>query len=255
MYVAQLRIIGAGTADPNDISHKVNALLGALRMNRQICGREWPITVHGHDVVTTVFIPERDALNRAHANRYVQEVISSLSDISTQEFVATILGEDIEGASACTCADSRSFILYTTYLSLEPPLRCGDCFNPVPLYTVPPTYNGEYYDIIGWQSDYQACDTLQMHCRTLERATIREMSRLDSNLSAHGIEICTKIRGATGTPVYYYLYRYRARSRKQENERRCPSCGAGWRLEEPWHMFDFKCDRCQLVSTIAWDVG
>jgi predicted nucleic acid-binding Zn ribbon protein len=254
VYVAELCFPGAGSSDPDVVSHKVNGLLGALRMNGQVCGREWPIAIRGQNGVTIVLLPDLDALDSSHANQYVQGAIAEFRDAGLSDPTITIMGEDADSAPPCICPTVGSYILFTNYLSLEPPLRCGNCFNPVPLYKIPHTYHGEYYDIICWQSDYQACDTLQMNSSTLERATVRELSRADSSLSQRGIEICTKISHATGIPVYYYLYRYSARSKKQERERLCPSCGGAWLLQTPWHLFDFKCDRCRVLSNIAWDI-
>lgn len=254
MYVANLCFPGAESCDPDTVSHVVNGLLGTLRMNGQICGREWPISIVDASCLVTVLLPEQDALDGAHVNRSVQHAIEELRTAGLHDPDITILGEDIDGATSCTCTTPGSYILYTNYISLESPLRCGTCFNPKPLYTIPHTYDDEYYDIICWQSDRQACDTLQMNCSTLERAAMREMSRPDSSLSQRGIEICSKIFATTGIPTYYYLYRYGARSRKQELARTCPSCGSSWLLETPWHLFDFKCNQCRLLSNISWDV-
>jgi len=254
VYVVELGFPGAASCDPDTVSHKMNGLLGALRMNGQICGREWPLTFRDADGITVVLAPERDSLEHVHANKYVRRALTELLDAGLREPAITIIGEDIDGATTCTCVTSESYILFTNYLSLEPPLRCGSCFNPISLYKIPSTYDDEYSDIIRWQSNYQACDMLQMNSSTLERATVRELSRLDSRLSRQGIEICTKIFQATGVPVYYYLYRYGARSKKQERERKCPSCGGSWLLETSWHLFDFKCNQCRLLSNIAWDV-
>jgi predicted nucleic acid-binding Zn ribbon protein len=93
-----------------------------------------------------------------------------------------------------------------------------------------------------------------MDCRTLERAATREMSRADSSLSKRGRAICDKVTASTGIPTYYYLYRYTATTMKQERARKCPSCAGEWLLEEPEHIFDFRCDRCRLVSSISFDV-
>ncbi len=55
--------------------------------------------------------------------------------------------------------------------------------------------------------------------------------------------------------VYYYLYKYNGKSRTIEESRKCPNCKGGWFLNEPLHgIFDFKCDKCHLVSNVAWDV-
>jgi len=188
-------------------------------------------------------------------NEYVTSSIESLHAAGFVGPEVTVIGEDIDYAQTCRCQHHESYILFTNYVSLESPLRCGTCFLPIPLYKIPPTYDTEYYDIICWQSDHQCCDRLQMGCNTLERASIREMSRHDSSLSKRGRNISERITDSTGIPTYYYLYRGgSARSRKQELARTCPVCNGEWRLDEPWHIFDFKCDRCHMLSNIAWNV-
>jgi predicted nucleic acid-binding Zn ribbon protein len=137
-------------------------------------------------------------------------------------------------------------------VALGSPLRCGDCFAPVPLYRVPATSGGEYYDVVSWESDYQACDRLQMNCTTGERFGLRQLGDIGSSLTRNGRDIAGRIAALTETPTYYYLHRYSGDSLDRELARRCPGCDGPWRLEQPWHrLFDLRCDRCRLVSNIA----
>src|SRR5262249_48613682 len=146
------------------------------------------------------------------------------------------------------------YVLFTTYLAVDSSLTCGDCFRSVPLYRIPHTDAQSYQDILFWQSNYRACDHLQMACTTGERFGMRELSHVGSALSLEGRGVCEKITNLTGIPTYYYLYRYKGRSRTSETKRLCPACGGSWLLQERWHLFDFRCDRCRLVSNIAWDI-
>uniref|UniRef100_A0A486XK01 Zn-ribbon-containing, possibly nucleic-acid-binding protein n=1 Tax=Rheinheimera sp. BAL341 TaxID=1708203 RepID=A0A486XK01_9GAMM len=58
----------------------------------------------------------------------------------------------------------------------------------------------------------------------------------------------------TCSPVYYALYSGSSKDCRNENNKLCPGCGAKWRLSAPLHeLFDFKCDKCRLLSNIAWD--
>ena len=106
-----------------------------------------------------------------------------------------------------------------------------------------------------WRADYQSCDTLQMGCTVGEKFGERELFRHDSSLSAQGIAICNTIAKETGIATFYYLLRSKGRNLTNEKKRKCPSCGGDWLLEEPLHdLFDFKCDRCRLLSNIAFSV-
>ncbi|MGV3719974.1 MAG: Zn-ribbon-containing protein [Actinomycetota bacterium] len=251
MHITRLHFRCAPDADSGVVSHAIHGLLGAWRMNGQILGNDLPLARSGGDYHTYLMLPAVDSLAPQHGNKRVGEANVKLSEAGLQELSCEVVGTDPEGADPCTCPNRRSLILYTHYLSLESCLRCGDCFGTVPLYTVPPTRNGEYYDVISWQSDYQACDTLQMNCQTGERFGLREMSRLDSSLTVRGRRICGQIEASVGTPVYYYLHRQGGRGVKSERERRCPGCGGEWLLRESLHgLFDFRCEPCRLLSNI-----
>ena len=53
-------------------------------------------------------------------------------------------------------------VLYTTYVHTCSPLRDGDNLLPIPLYRNSPTFNGDHKAVIKWQTEWQACDELQM---------------------------------------------------------------------------------------------
>lgn len=258
MYTAQLCFITASEGDAHEakVLDIINRFLGGLRGNGQICGREFPILSASQGFFSFLLIPEADALNAAHYNRYLKRYVEELAQLGVPAPTFTVVGEDADGADICDCENREWQMLYTTYLSLESPLRCGTCFGTIPLYRIPPTYDdAEYYDIRCWETDYQACDQLQMGCKTLEKRATQELSRFHSSLSRQGLKICHKITASSGIPTYYYLYRYSGRSSNQEQARRCPSCRGEWLLPEPLHgKFDFKCDRCRLLSNMAMTI-
>jgi predicted nucleic acid-binding Zn ribbon protein len=255
MQIAQLRFPVAVEHNPDQMDHLIHGLLGALRMNGQICGWESSICLQDQHYLATVFIPEPHALERRHNKHAVQASYAALTEATGSRPEIAILGPALAADPICRCATSTAYILYTSYLALDSPLRCGDCFGPLPLYRLPALRNGEYFDIITWQTDYQACDTLQMNCATLERAATREMAAATSSLAVRGREICRDITQETGIPMYYYLHRGNGRSLAQERRRPCPGCGGEWRLNEPLHdLFDFRCDSCRLLSNLAGNV-
>jgi predicted nucleic acid-binding Zn ribbon protein len=253
MLVAELRFDLLTNQAPSEHIEKVQDVLDVLRMNGQICGHEYRIAETNQSFLAYVTIPDIDALEDQYHNTYVRRACEALKQYGIAPPVSRLLDEDIEERPACACQASSFYILYTSHETHSPPVRCGDCFRWVPLYRFPKTYDDEYYDIICWQSDYRSCDRLQMNCRTLERAALRELGQFNSSLSEQGRAICQRIQELIAKPVYYYLYRYRARSnQKQERTRRCPRCGGAWLLEAPLHYhFDFKCDACHLLSNIA----
>ena len=240
---------GERSADP------VQAILGAWRMNGQICGREWPVIQEGSGYSTVALSPERDSLEPGFNSSYAAAAIAR-AEAEGLQVAWQILGEDAESLPACSCTSPTAYALFTNYLSLEPAIRCMDCFRPVALYRMTPTDSGEFYELISWQSDYQACDSLQMNCTVLERAATREISNVDSSLTKLGRAHCAKLAASSGRPFYYYLYRGHGRTHRSEVARQCPGCGGAWHLAQSLHsLFDFKCDSCRLLSNIAFDVG
>lgn len=254
MFTAELVFVLDENRDSDLAVDSIYSFLGALRLNGQVLGSELPIGRKGLTYRCFVLLPESFSLDKGLGNKNVTEELTKLEEVGLY-FSYEIIGEEPECALVCECHSPSSYILFTHYVSLESPLRCGDCFGAVPLYKIQSTDDNEYYDIITWKSDYQACDSLQMHCSTGERFGIKEMSRHDSSLSKRGLEICSKLSKVTGVKTYYYLYRNTSLGRNAELNRKCPSCGGEWLIDNPLHdKFDFCCVKCTLLSNISWSV-
>ena len=195
------------------------------------------------------------AFRKATRNAYVEQGISALAEAQLKQPSIRFLGKIPETAHDCRCARPRSYMLFTTFLDKEPPLRCMHCNGTVPLYRLPHPKMGEHSGLLSWKSNYQACDSLQMNCTVGERFGTRQLSDPMSSLSRSGVAVCKEIMELTSRPVYYYLYRYSTRSSSADLRRTCPRCGGPWLLKTPLHhRFDFKCDKCHLLSNIAWNV-
>lgn len=255
MFFTQIQFPFDSADEDDEARDIVSSILGSMCNNGQISSSEYPVLESPQGFTSFMLIPAEDALLQKYNNEWVEKEISRFVKAGGKQPEFIIIGRDAESCDVCQCAEPCGYVLFTTFISMESPLRCAACFGPVPLYRVPPTHEGEYWDLRGWKADYQACDTLQMHCTVLERATMRQMARLDSPLTQEGLKICRLISAITNQPVYYYLYRHNGRSIASEEKRKCPNCGGEWRLEESWHRkFDFKCDNCHLLSNIAFNV-
>ncbi|MDR2688697.1 MAG: Zn-ribbon-containing protein [Azoarcus sp.] len=255
MYVHRIEFSFQNGQTPEKAIEFAECLLGTLLRNGQICESiRGPLYMEENHCVAIVLAPEQESLDPKFHGKYVTSQIQEGVALGIG-FTSTAMAKDRGSAETCSCHSSSGYVLFTTYLSLEPPVRCLDCFLPVPLYKFPAMPSGEYGDVVRWQSDYQSCDSLQMHCTVLERATIRQMSDPRSSLSMMGRENCRMLEDLSGKPFYYYLYRDHGRSVKSEKARRCPSCGQPWCLETPLHsLFDYKCDTCRLLSNFAWNL-
>ncbi len=252
MYLSELRFIIKPERNKENILDAIEILFGALRMNGQIIGKEFPGGYLENTYYAYLMLPDEDSLDLKYSNAYV---INALDKLTENEVSIDISIRGIEPYSApvCKCHSPASYILYTNYTLMESPIRCSDCFGTIPLYKLPIAINSEYGDILSWESDYKACDTLQMNCSTGERFAISQMSKYDSSLTKRGLDICKRVNKLAGKPMYYYLYHPIGRGKKSEMRRKCPSCDDEWLLNEQLYGFvNFKCDKCNLLSNIAW---
>lgn len=230
----------------------VDLLLGTWRMNGQVLGREFPMARTEDGVTCTLLLPDSNALEARYDSVYMSPRSAALAQAEVTGPTIVSRTPEPNSAEPCRCKPHTGLILYTDYLSLESPLRCADCFGPIPLYQMPPPHGDDYYDAICWQSDYQAFDHLQMSAVAGERLALHQMGKHDSALSRQGRAICEAWEAKTGLTVFYYLYRHYGKSLVRETARRCPSCDSEWRLPRRLHgRFDFRCDKCRLLSNVA----
>jgi predicted nucleic acid-binding Zn ribbon protein len=189
--------------------------------------------------------PAEDALETENFNRYVRESLEKVLQQSRQPPSLRVLGNAQGTENCCSCEAPTGYVLITTFLRDEPPVRCADCGRPVPLYRIPRLPDEEEHsDIRQWAGNYQAYDTLYMLSGAGERSSYRQMSRLDSALTREGRQICANMAARTGKPWYYYLHRDYSPQRKV-----CPGCGGPRALGEQVHgLYDYRCDHCFLLS-------
>ncbi|MBU2709305.1 DUF2310 family Zn-ribbon-containing protein [Zooshikella marina] len=253
MYTVEVNFGVNKTSELDDQVNLIDLLLGSWRMNGQILGREHPIAHTNEAISVFIKIPEEYSLSPKFNNKYVNKYFKEIEDRFSVPLIS-VLGKEPRCSNICRCSASKSYILFTTYLALECPLYCGECFGVVPLYRIPKTYDDEYYNIICWMSDYQSCDSLQMNCAVGERFGTNQISKLDSPLTRLGLKVCDSIKEVTDKKTYYYLYKGSCKSYTQELSRKCPGCNGEWRLESALHdLFNFKCEKCSLLSNIAWN--
>jgi predicted nucleic acid-binding Zn ribbon protein len=255
MIVAELTFECYRDTTISAVEQAINPLIDSYYFNGQIIGREFPTVIKDGYFVTRVVCPQTDSLQPRNNSEIVDFYCDKLSDAGLKQPTLKIQGMDINSDSSDECEKPSWQILYTTFVHSCSPLRCGDHFSPIPLYTLPPIANGDFKTLLKWQQDWQACDQIQMNGATAaEFATSDELTKIDSSLTRRGTDICKKLELLSGIPTYYYLYRTAGESLQAEQNRTCPSCHANWKLENVLHdIFNFKCDSCRLVSNLSWD--
>ncbi len=206
MHIAEVVFERIDLQDSAEAPAAILDLLGFLRMNGEIVGREFPLVESERAFHTFVMLPLPTSLAPRHANAYVQHGYAQLARLAVSSPIVRVLGADPTSAEPCRCQASHCFILHTSYILVESPLRCGTCFGPLPLYHVPPTVDEEYQDVVSWQSDFQACDRLYMNSATGEQFALHELAHPTSSLAHRGRTICHMIEAATRVPTFYTLF-------------------------------------------------
>ena len=257
MFTAEIRFKIVRKSDDEAVAERVNRLIQSWQRNGQLLSDEWPIAKNRDEIRVFVSIPERVSLRRGLDNKWVSKARNDLGEAGLSQPTAKILGREPVALDLCRCARPSAYVLYTDFLSMESPLHCADCFDPIPLYRIPHTSDCDNYeDIIFWRRSYHRCDGLQMSCCVGERFNTKQMSSFESELTKMGLQCRDAVERVSKRPCYYYLYRYNGRGKVAEERRKCPSCGKAWRLKERWHKkFDFRCDRCRLLSNYAYSLS
>lgn len=252
MYVCQLSFECELDVELDEAQQAISMLLDQYRYNGQIIGREFPLILV-EDKFEIIFVcPEQDSLAVKNNNQQVIKGYERLKTmgLSTPKF--TLKGLECQSDFSDNCHPPKALILYSTYVQSCSPIRCVEHFAPVPLYKMPESVRKP---LIKWQESQAACDQLQMNQLTeIEPFVIEQLSQLNSELLQTGNAIAKTIQQQLNIPVYQYLYRVGGEGLEPEQQRRCQSCDGDWRLEQALHgLFDFKCDKCLLVSNVSWD--
>ena len=253
MYIQEISIDINSTVDKDGIVDEFGMLINYYRGSGQTQGSNMGTQyINKNKIVCLSLTLEQKSLDIKYNNFYVDRQIKKLEEICASKIQFRTVGKDYDSyKSVCRCKTSSFYILITNYLTIYSPITCGTCNNYVPLYRLPKYYDYGYIPILSWETNYKSCDSLQMNCEVGERWAINQMQEIDSQLTKQGIAICDKIKDLTNIPTYYYLYNYRKHKGNQLT-RTCPSCNNKWDLKQQLHEFyDFKCDKCRLVSTIS----
>jgi predicted nucleic acid-binding Zn ribbon protein len=239
--------------DPDQLENVAESYLGALFHNGQLCGERFLTWTRGR-LNAHVLLASRAATEPHHHSRYGKKELKKVTNAFGRAPVWRILDDDAQ-QSPSSWKGAPFLYLFTHAFDWESPVCHGDGKPPIPVFMLPLAFEHKE-QLYFWQQSYYHHDNIWLGCGALEVAAYRQMADPESSLAEHGRDLCREIETATGVPTFYYLARYWGRA-KGEDQRLCPGCGAPWRTERSrespgrsWE-FDFKCDRCRLVSHLA----
>lgn len=216
----------------------------ALSKNGQILMKSCTTVFDDSNFTTYFLAPENDSLDINNDNIYVKRFYSEFMAICREKPDLKMLAKSSDYPASCKCESPSWYMLYTDHLVSESPVVCGNCENTVPLYKLPKILKeDEYFSVLNWQKAYNACDTLFMN-GIAERLAYQRLSKVTSDLSVLGRNICKEFELATGKSFFYYLFRY-----KSHHKAACPICGKHWELDNNNQLFiDYRCDDCRIVA-------
>ncbi len=230
----------------------INQVLNQWLYNGQVIGREMAVTYHQTEFQVRLSTPEQDSLLPQNNSLEVDEALAQAEESGVVFEYFELIGRDYQAEETSDNLKPSFQILYTTHLDTCSPVYDGESFRPIPLYRLDNQLLSE--QVLKWQQDWQACDTLQMNGSTLEQQALQQICDVESGLAQQGRALAQQLEQHLNIPTYYYLYRL-GQDHEIEHNRRCPSCNGQWKLAQPLHdIFHFKCDQCRLVSNLSWEV-
>lgn len=252
MYVAELAFRVIKDTSLGQAEQAIRHYLEQLIFQGQILGREWPTCWQQEQFVSRVLLPGPDALHMQYHSHCGKQALRALNDAGLGMPKLAVLGEDLLSNHTDPCEQPAAFILYSRFAVNNSPLYCAEHFAPFPLYKLAAA-NG-FEALIRWQLQYQALDEVQMQQHSvLQKPAERALQQLGSQLNRQGRRLARQLSLQSEKPVYYALYRGSSTDCTHESQRLCPQCGGHWLRNDPWHdLFDFCCQRCHLLSNIAW---
>ena len=253
MYKQKISISINSRFDRDKLYDEFEALMSNLCKTGQVLGNyETPFIVD-NELISYQTTLETTSLSKKYFDEYTKKRLIDIEHWCNSKLKTEVVGKAIpEYKGVCKCKRSDFYILFTYALNSSGFLDCGNCRKVVPIYKLKQLTYNDRYEMLSWETNYKACDDLQLGCTVGEKWATKQMSDPDSQLSKQGINICKKIMEATGIPTYYYLHNYRHISPQKDKARLCPSCNRKWLLKERLlDFYDFKCDKCKLLSTFS----
>lgn len=254
MAFLQKAVLRAASETPEGrqaLEDAAQSFLGELAKNGQIWGEPlW--TWSGQALHVVVKTPCRDSLSGKHSSARVDQAALLLRKHNAGSIGWRPVGTPTSSRrSADEWATCPTFYVYTNAFDDGSPIAAGDTGEGVPLYFLPVSACVREA-LVSWMSAYKHHDSIWLGSRALERAAYDQLTTFDSDLMKQGRALALDVETAVGRPVYTYLYRYEA-PLSDESDRPCPGCDNPWaQAADPstrgLSWFDFKCDKCRVVS-------
>lgn len=249
MYAIKLIITGPEVGSEQFFEF-TDLYLNCLYKSRQMINKEWQYEEVPNGLSIYLICPEKEAYREENTMIYGKQWKSRLETELKCHFQFKNLGIHPEYGETLLATNPTDLLLGSTLIS---PIRSLTTLDPLPLYKIPYTFNGdEYYDIYSWERNYDR--VLGLWFSGLgDRWTQRQLQDYGSGLNKQGLACARKIEEVTKIPTYYLLFNHRAWSEKKDKARKCPNCENEWRIEgkTAHDLYAFKCEPCRLLSELS----
>ena len=149
MHVIELRFECFDDTTITAAEKAINGLLEAYRANGQVLGREFSVAFNDGDFKARLLMPEKSSLAKRFNSPWVNAALNELAHAKLLAPRDKYIGQDINSESTSTDKPSWQLI-YTSYVHMCSPVRNGDTLQPIPLYQLPATFNGDHKRVIKW---------------------------------------------------------------------------------------------------------
>ncbi|UPT66954.1 MAG: Zn-ribbon-containing protein [Sphingobacteriales bacterium JAD_PAG50586_3] len=256
MFTHQISIQVKQGVDLAEAVSQFTSLIGSYYQNGQVLHKQ--LNTYGEDGLITYVAEtqEEDSLNAKYNNELIKMRIGLLEEHCGNKLEIKLLGKSHEEVAVCNCNQRDFYLLIADHSSVDSPVKCGACFDVIPLYKLPPHNESGYYEILAWEQNYKGVDTLQINGHAGEEWATEQISNPNSELSIQGRAVCSAIEQNTSVKTYYYLHNGKETTVEEELDAVCPACKTPWLLSQPLAggIFPFKCDNCRLVSTFSSNI-
>lgn len=223
---------------------------GRFISNLPRCGQMIGESVHG--VVAGRFVaflqlPHPDSLNPRYFSKYAREDLATLQTLLNAETHFQILAPGDNKAQISSWQTARWLVLYGSSTDGIAPVR-DEALNCIPSYLLPMDADDQE-QLCFWARNQERHLGIWFASGSLETEAFTALADPESALNVKAAELARRVEEATGKPTYIDIFRHYSLPANEEDARKCPLCGAEWRVSD--ERFDFRCDPCRIVSHLA----
>ena len=190
MFKQKISISINSKFDKDKLFDEFEILMGNLCTTGQVISNYETPFVSGNELIAFQTTLETTSLSKKYFDEYTAKRVNDLEKWCNSKLKTEVIGKAIpEYKGVCKCKKSDFYILFTYAFNSSGFLDCGNCKKVVPIYKLKQLTYNDRYEMLSWETNYKACDDLQLGCTVGEKWATKQMSDPNSQLSKQGIDI------------------------------------------------------------------